>query len=77
MDIAVFLTSVDLPESLIQQALPSQMLRHVHFFTGDMSELEGMKVAILGVKESRGSLEQGETANAPESFRNFFYKIHG
>ncbi|MFM2201024.1 MAG: hypothetical protein RL040_224 [Bacteroidota bacterium] len=76
MDIAVFLTPVDLPESLIQQALPSQMLRHVHFFTGDMSELEGMKVAILGVKESRGSLEQGETANAPETFRNFFYKLH-
>jgi arginase family enzyme len=76
MDISVFLTRSDFRGGLSSPLLPSHVEKHVHFFEGDMEELEGMKVAIIGVCESRGSAVDCQSADAPDAIRKYLYRLH-
>lgn len=41
-----------------------------------MQELDGKKVAILGVCEHRGASSDCQAADAPDAIRNHFYRLH-
>lgn len=76
MDISVFLAPSDFGNHTAGSPAPSQMLHHVRFFTGDMQDLDGMQVAIIGVNEGRGSQERATTSESPDEFRKHFYRLH-
>ena len=76
MDISVFLTRSEFRDGLSSPLLPSHVENHVHFFDGDMQELDGKKVAILGVCEHRGAASDCQAADAPDSIRNHLYRLH-
>ncbi|MFM7727772.1 MAG: arginase family protein [Flavobacteriales bacterium] len=57
-------------------SLPSHVEKHVRFFDGDSSELEGMKVAILGVCDNRGAASECGSAEAPDAIRRYLYRLH-
>jgi formiminoglutamase len=75
MDISVFLTQSNFRENLPEVLLPSQWINNVKFFSGDEEELDGMQVAIVGVKEGRGGLLNHGTKNGPDEFRKYFYQL--
>jgi formiminoglutamase len=76
MDISVFLSRSEFRDGLSSPLLPSHVEKHVHFFTGDMEELEGKRVAIIGVSEGRGSAIDSQTADAPDAIRKYLYRLH-
>lgn len=57
------------------EAHSEQLINHVHFFEGDERELEGKKIAILGVNEGRCGLKNEGAANGPDSIRKYFYQL--
>jgi arginase family enzyme len=75
MDISVFLTAPNFRDQLPEVLSSSQWINDVAFFSGDMDELEGKQIALLGVKEGRGGLSNHRTLNAPDEFRKFFYQL--
>lgn len=75
MDISVFFSQSKFREMMPDESHPSQLLNHVHFFSGELEELEGKKIAIIGVNEGRAArLNQG-AANGPDVIRKYFYQL--
>lgn len=73
MDISVFLTNSNFRDQLPEVLSPSQWINNVVFYSGDMDELDGKQIALIGVKEGRGGLANHGACNAPDEFRKFFY----
>ena len=48
----------------------------VYFYTGDDDELDKFKIAILGVMDSRGHIENNGCANGPNAIRKQLYYLH-
>jgi formiminoglutamase len=76
MDISVFLTRSDFRDGMSSPLSSSHVEKHVRFFDGDASELEGMKVAIVGVCDNRGAAKECRSAEAPDAIRRFLYRLH-
>jgi formiminoglutamase len=75
MDISVFFTHGSFRNLLPEELHQSQLLHHVHFFTGDLEELDGKKIAIIGVNEGRGALLNASTANGSDMIRKYLYQL--
>lgn len=75
MDISVFLTNSNFRDQLPEVLSPSQWINNVVFYSGDMDELDGKQIALIGVKEGRGGLANHGACNAPDEFRKFFYQL--
>lgn len=75
MDISVFLTNSNFRDQLPEVLAPSQWINNVVFYSGDMDELDGKQIALIGVKEGRGGLANHGACNAPDEFRKFFYQL--
>jgi formiminoglutamase len=75
MDISVFLSEPDFRSDLPEVLSSSQWINNTTFFSGDLDELEGKQIAIIGVKEGRGGLRNGGACNAPDEFRKYFYQL--
>lgn len=75
MDISVFFKPVDTSDFVRPENQPSMLIHHVHFFQGDLEELEGKKLALIGVREDRNSLTNKGCAKGPDVIRREFYKL--
>lgn len=75
MDISVFLTQSKFKESLPENMHGQQLVHHVSFFTGEPEELEGKKIAIIGVCEDRAGLNNQGSLHGPDEFRKYFYQL--
>jgi formiminoglutamase len=64
-----FLTPVDGEQYNIQG-------KPFRFFSGQEEELEGCKIAILGVMDARGHAENNGCESAPDAIRNQLYRLH-
>lgn len=76
MDISVFLSQSEFRKSLPENLHAQQLIHHVSFFTGEPEELEGKKLAIIGVKEGRAGLNNHGALNGPDEFRKYFYQLY-
>lgn len=76
MDISVFFKPTQVRQQLPAEMHREQLINHVHFFSGDMDELEGKQIAIIGVCEGRNGALNHEAANGPEIVRTFFYQLY-
>jgi formiminoglutamase len=75
MDISVFFKPVDTGDFVRPENQPSMLIHHAHFFQGDLEELEGKKLAIIGVRDDRNSLTNKGCAKGPDVIRREFYKL--
>lgn len=48
----------------------------IYFYTGDDEELGNFKIAIIGVKDSRGHAENLGCENGPDAIRKQLYQLH-
>jgi arginase family enzyme len=75
MDISVFFKPFDSSTIERHENQPSQLINHVTFFTGDLEELEGKKLALIGVLEDRNSPGNRGCAKGPDRIRKEFYNL--
>ena len=75
MDISVFLQPLDASDWKLEGASSSSLSRNVTFFTGDLEELEGMQIALLGVKEDRRAGDNHGCGLGPDEVRKYFYQL--
>lgn len=76
MDISVFFKNVTANQFEIEeQNSDSKLYAHTTFFTGDLSELEGKKIALFGVLEDRNSVSNKGCAKGPNEVRKAFYSL--
>ncbi|MBX7051514.1 MAG: formimidoylglutamase [Flavobacteriales bacterium] len=76
MDISVFLSQSDFRKALPENMHAQQLIHHVSFFTGEPEELDGKKLAIIGVKEGRAGLNNHGAMHGPDEFRKYFYQLY-
>ncbi|MCO5229824.1 MAG: formimidoylglutamase [Chitinophagales bacterium] len=48
----------------------------IYFYTGNDEELENFKIAIIGIKDFRGHLENSGCESGPDSIRKQLYQLH-
>jgi formiminoglutamase len=75
MDISVFFKPVQTGDFVRPENQPSMLIHHAHFFQGDLEELEGKKLAIIGVRDDRNSMTNKGCAKGPDVIRREFYKL--
>jgi formiminoglutamase len=75
MDISVFLKPSNFRSKLPEVRNSAQLLNKVSFFQGDMEELNGKQIAIIGVNEDRHSVSNQGCAEGPDVIRTFFYQL--
>jgi formiminoglutamase len=75
MDISVFLKPSNFRSTLPENLNSAQMLNRVSFFEGEMEELEGKQIAIIGVNEDRNSVNNQGCASGPDVVRTYFYQL--
>lgn len=75
MDISVFFKPSNAAELYAEGKHASQLGRKTTFFTGDLEELEGKKIAIIGVCEERNAGDNQGCAKGPDVIRRQFYKL--
>jgi len=75
MDISVFFKPSSFRNHLPEELHHEQLINHVHFFEGDLEELVGKRVAIIGVKEGRNGLKNQGASNGPDVIRKYFYQL--
>lgn len=74
MDISVFLGPSAIWEG--QEALGAgQLGRCITFFQGEASELEGKKIAIIGVREERNAVNNAGTMSGPDEVRKYLFTL--
>lgn len=76
MDISVFFKPTEFRNHLGEEFHHEQLIQHVHFFEGDLEELTGKRVAIIGVKEGRGGLKNQGASNGPDIIRKYLYQLY-
>lgn len=75
MDISVFLTPVSADRYIGEDTPASLLAKQVTFFTGDLTELEGQRIAVIGVKEDRRAGENTGAADGPDEIRKYLYRL--
>lgn len=75
MDISVFFKTVTKSDFEIPENQPSMWGHHVHFFQGELEELEGKKLALIGVMEDRNSENNKGCADGPNQVRREMYRL--
>lgn len=74
MDISVFLGPSAIWEG--QEALGAgQLGRCITFFQGEATELEGKKIAIIGVREERNAVNNAGTMSGPDEVRKYLFTL--
>jgi formiminoglutamase len=74
MDLTILFSPID--ESLYANITsPSSFYKNIRAFTEKMPDYRGAHIAIFGVKEERGTLINGGTANAPDEIRKKLYNL--
>jgi len=76
MDISVFFTPADIRNQMAEELHPAQIFNHIRFFEGELEELDGMRIAIIGVKEGRNALLNTGTADGPDVIRKYLYSLY-
>jgi arginase family enzyme len=79
MDLSLYFTPVGLAEYDAQvQANKNRIANLVSAFTEEahFPQLEGADLAIIGVPEDRGALENSGCANVPDRIRDYFYHLY-
>jgi formiminoglutamase len=76
MDISVFFKPSAFADQDLSTFSTAQLAHHVTFFSGDIEELEGKKIALIGIKEERGAIENTGCAEGPDAIRNYLYKLY-
>lgn len=76
MDISVFFKCVTANQFVKDEYISDARLStNTTFFTGDLSELEGKKIALFGVLEDRNSTYNKGCAKGPNEVRKAFYTL--
>lgn len=78
MDIALYFEPID--NSLVEGFSPDQLKRLGDVFQSyhtpdNFPELEGVDIAIIGVKEDRAAINNAGCADAPDFVRHFLYRL--
>lgn len=76
MDISVFFKPFDSSTIERHENQPSQLINHVTFFTGDLEELEGKKLALIGVLEDRNAVNNAGCSKGPDRVRKELYNLY-
>jgi arginase family enzyme len=75
MDISVFFSFCSKEQFDTNNEYDNRLVNSVHFFSGDLSEFDGKKLAIIGVKEDRNSGINKGCSKGPDIARREFYKL--
>lgn len=71
MDLALFFQPVDV--ELGEHSFANVV--HAHTSENGFPDLEGIDIAIVGINESRGAINNKGTKFAPDNVRHYFYKL--
>jgi len=63
---------LELAKSLPETSVGNKILKHV---SGSLPELDGVKLALIFVKEGRSAVGNPETGNGFDTIREYFYKL--
>lgn len=75
MDISVFFKPGNYWKEQTEELHLSQFGKKISFFSGDIEELDGKKIAIIGVCEERHAGENVGCSKGPDVIRKQFYKL--
>ncbi len=78
MDVSIYFETVSSDFSSIDEEVSRLRISNItQVYTNESNfpELENVKLAIIGINEERGSLENRGCADAPDEVRNYFYKL--
>ncbi len=75
MDISVFFKFLSKENFVDEDGHNSLLGNTTSFFSGEMEELEGKRIAIIGVKEDRHSLKNTGCAEGPDAIRQKLYNL--
>ena len=71
-----FLSAVDLESILNGNPLnDNSIANHIQIFENEFPDLEGVDIAIIGVKEDRKSIGNDGCGTAPDEIRRYFYRL--
>lgn len=76
MDISVFFKPVALRDFNIDDQQPALWGNNASFFTGDLEEIEGKKLALIGVAEDRNGGQNTGAALGPNDVRQELYALY-
>ncbi len=80
MDLSIYLNSIEFPEFDFDNYMPKNRmgdLLKVNTAEQGMPDLDGVHMAIIGVAESRNSVDNFGCKNAPDEVRKYLYKLFG
>ena len=75
MDISVFFQPTSYHTADPEEFHPASFWRQTAFFSGDLEELSGKKLALIGVSEDRNSGLNAGCASGPDEVRRFLYSL--
>lgn len=75
MDFSVFFTPSNFRGNAFAAPPAGRLLDKVTFFSGELKELNGKRLAIIGVCEDRQNAGNLGSSNGPDAFRSYFYKL--
>jgi formiminoglutamase len=74
MDLTIFFSPIE--ESVYSDITsPTSFYKNIRIFTDKMPDYRGAHLAIVGIKESRGHLQNSGTAEAPDEIRKKLYAL--
>lgn len=74
MDLTILFSPID--ESLYTDiSSPSSFFKNIHIFGEKMPDYRGAHIALFGVREDRGTLQNKGAANAPDEVRKKLYHL--
>jgi formiminoglutamase len=75
MDITVFFRPSPYHSADAEEFHPASLWQQTTFFSGDLEQLEGKKLALIGVKEDRNSSLNIGCSNGPDEVRKHLYNL--
>lgn len=79
MDSAIYLNPVEIPDYSKDGQLDLRRLgNYINAYTieNGFPSLDGMRIAILGIKESRGSFDNSDSSQSPDLVRKYLYSLY-
>lgn len=74
MDLSIYLSPV---ADFLQQSYQEEQLgNHIQFYTDTIPDLEGSKIALIGVLEDRNAYQNGGCAQGPDRIRQYLYQLY-
>ncbi len=78
MDLSIYLNSIEIPEFDIESNMPKRKMGdffRINSLENGIPDLEGVHMAIIGVAESRNSVNNYGCSKAPDEVRKYLYKL--